>query len=117
MLSVTANMRIFFAAGATDMRKGFDGLCGMVSSILQQEPTCGHLFLFINRRRDKLKILYWDGDGLAIWYKRLEKGTFQMPAVENDQTSVEIRSDELTMLLRGIDYNNVRRRKRFAIAS
>lgn len=117
MLSIAPGTQIFFAVGATDMRKGFDGLQGIVSGILEQDPLCGHLFLFINRRRDKLKILYWDGDGLAIWYRRLEQGTFQLPPVNDDQKSVEIRSEELTMLLRGIDYQNVRRRKRYSLAS
>lgn len=117
MLSIAAGTRIFFAAGATDMRKGFDGLQGIVSGVLEQDPLCGHLFLFINRRRDKLKILYWDGDGLAIWYKRLEQGTFQTPRVAEDQQSAEIRVEELTMLLRGVDYHHARRRKRFSLAS
>lgn len=117
MLSIAADTRIFIASGATDMRKGFDGLCGLVSSVLRADPLSGQLFLFVNRRRDKMKILYWDGDGLAIWYRRLEQGTFQMPKVDDGQVSVEIRSDELTMLLRGIDYSNVKRRKRFALAS
>ncbi len=72
--------------------------------------------MFVNRRRDKLKILYWDGDGLAIWYKRLEQGTFQLPQVTADQLSAEIRNDELTMLLRGIDLSTVRRRKRYSVA-
>lgn len=116
MLSIATGTRIFVAMGATDMRKGFDGLQGVVSSLLQADPLSGHLFLFVNRRRDKLKILYWDGDGLAIWYRRLEQGTFQMPQVAEDQKSAEIRGDELTMLLRGIDYSNVQRRKRFSIA-
>jgi transposase len=64
-----------------------------------------------------LKILYWDGDGLAIWYRRLEQGTFQMPKLQEDHASVEIRSEELTMLLRGVDYSNVKRRKRFSLVS
>lgn len=117
MLSVAAGTRIFFAAEATDMRKGFNGLQGMVTGVLQQDPLTGHLFLFVNRRRDKLKILYWDGDGLAIWYKRLEQGTFQLPKLSPDQLSAEIRSDELTMLLSGIDLSSVRRRKRYSVAS
>ena len=117
MLSIAAGTRIFFAAGATDMRKGFDGLQGIVSGVLEQDPLSGHLFLFINRRRDKLKILYWDVDGLAIWYRRLEQGTFQVPQVADDAKSAEIRSEDLAMLLRGIDYHNVRRRKRYSIAS
>lgn len=117
MLSIAADTRIFIASGATDMRKGFDGLCGLVTSVLEKDPLSGQLFLFVNRRRDKMKILYWDGDGLAIWYRRLEQGTFQMPKVDEAQVSVEIRSDGLTMLLRGIDYSNIKRRKRFALAS
>ena len=117
MLSITTGTRIFVAAGATDMRKGFDGLQGLVAGTLEQDPLSGHLFLFVNRRRDKLKILYWDGDGLAIWYRRLEAGTFQMPSVADDQKSAEIRSEELTMLLRGIDLDSARRRKRYSMAS
>jgi transposase len=117
MLSLAAGTRIFVASGATDMRKGFHGLQGIVSGVLEQDLLSGHLFLFVNRRRDKLKILYWDGDGLAIWYRRLEQGTFQMPTVRDDQKSAEIRSDELTMLLRGVDLNSIRRRKRFSLAS
>lgn len=117
MLSIATGTRIFLAAEATDMRKGFDALQGLVTSVLQKDPLSGHLFLFINRRRDKLKILYWDTDGLAIWYRRLEQGTFQLPVITDDQKSAEMRSDELTMLLRGIDLNNVRRRKRFSTAS
>ena len=117
MLSIGPATRIFLAVGATDMRKGFNGLQGLVSGVLKQDPLCGALFLFVNRRRDKLKILYWDGDGLAIWYKRLEQGTFQLPTVAADQQSAEIRSDELTMLLRGIDLSSVRRRKRYSVAS
>ena len=116
MLSLSSDTRIFVAAGATDMRKGFDGLQGIISGVLEEDPLSGHLFLFVNRRRDKLKILYWDGDGLAIWYRRLERGTFQMPAIAADQKSAVIRSDELMMLLRGIDYRNVRRRKRYSLA-
>ncbi len=74
MLNLASGTRIYLAAGATDMRRGFNGLQGQVTSVLEQDPLSGHLFLFVNRRRDKLKILYWDQDGLAIWYKRLESG-------------------------------------------
>lgn len=116
MLSLGATTRIFVAKGPTDMRKGFDGLQGLITGVLEQDPLSGHLFLFVNRRRDKLKILYWDGDGLAIWYRRLEQGTFQAPVIAEDQKSAEIRSEELTMLLRGIDLSSARRRKRFSLA-
>ena len=92
MLSILAETRIFLATSFTDMRKGFDGLQGLVTGVLQQDPLSGHLFLFINRRRDKLKILYWDGDGLAIWYRRLEQGTFQFPTVEDGTLRCELPS-------------------------
>ncbi len=108
--------RIFVAAVATDMHKGFDGLQGIVIGVLEQDPMSGNLFLFLNRRRDKLKVLYEDGDGLAIWYRRLEQGTFQMPNVQEGAKQVEIRSEELTMLLRGIDLSNIYRRKRYSLA-
>ena len=117
MIAIHSNVGIFVATVATDMRKGFDGLQGIVIGVLEQDPMSGHLFLFLNRRRDKLKVLYWDGDGLAIWYRRLEQVTFQMPNVQEGAKQVEIRSEELTMLLRGIDFNNVRRRKRYSLAS
>lgn len=117
MLSIASQTRIFIAVQATDMRKGFDGLCGVVSDTLKQDPLSGALFLFINRRRDRMKVLYWDGDGLAIWYRRLEQGTFQIPAPNDQLTAVELRSDEFTMLLRGIDLSSVKRRKRFQLAS
>jgi transposase len=116
MLNLARGTRIYLAAGATDMRRGFNGLQGQVTSVLEQDPLSGHLFLFVNRRRDKLKILYWDQDGLAIWYKRLESGSFQIPGLEPDQTHVEIKSDELMMLLRGIDLSS-KRRKRYSLES
>ena len=117
MLSLSAATRVFIAVGATDMRKGFDGLYGLVKQHLNQDPLSGALFLFANRRRDRLKVLYWDGDGLAIWYKRLEQGTFQLPKSMGTDTHIEIRSDEFTMLLRGIELESIKRRKRYSLVS
>lgn len=117
MLTISAQTRIYIALGATDMRKGFDGLCGLVIQQLQQDPLSGSLFLFINKRRDRMKVLYWDGDGLAIWYRRLEQGTFRLPKASQDTSYVELRSEEFTMLLRGIDLSSVKRHKRFSLAS
>jgi transposase len=117
MLSLSATTRIYIALGATDMRKGFDDLCGLVIEQLKQDPLCGALYLFINKRRDRMKVLYWDGDGLAIWYRRLEQGTFRLPKVNPETSCIEIRSDEFTMLLRGIDLTSVKRHKRFSLAS
>ena len=102
------------------MRRSFDGLYAMVEQVIKQDPLSGHLFLFRNRNRDRLKILYWDRDGLAIWYKRLEKGTFQLPtdlkARDSDAGGAEISIDELSLLLGGVELSSVRRRKRFDLA-
>jgi len=115
MISLGPNTQIFLAKEPADMRKGFNGLQGLVVSHLEADPLSGQLFLFVNRRRDKLKIIYWDTDGFAIWYKRLERGSFQIPQIDEGQTKVEIRSDELVMLLSGVDTQNIKRRKRFSL--
>ena len=117
MLSLGTSVRIFVCTQPADMRRSFDGLSGMAQDIVKQDPLSGALFLFRNRNRDRLKIMYWDKDGLAIWYKRLEKGSFQLPTDLVDQEerpkSAEISTEELSMLLGGIDLANVKRRKRF----
>ena len=88
MISLPHPVRVFLHTPATDLRKGFDALSGLVTTAFGQDPTSGHLFLFVNRRRDRIKILYWDrGDGLAIWYKRLEVGSFQIPATATRRLS------------------------------
>ena len=93
------------------MRKAFDGLFAMVVNHLGRDPLVGGLFVFVNRRRDRMKLLYWDGDGLAVWAKRLEAGTFQMPHVDTRTHSVAMSATELTLLLRGIDLASVRQRE------
>jgi transposase len=113
MISLPHTVRVFLHVPATDLRKGFDALSGLVTSAFGQDPTSGHLFLFVNRRRDRLKILYWDRDGLAIWYKRLEKGSFQLPAIANATVSVEMSPTQLTLILSGIDLRSARQRKRY----
>jgi transposase len=113
MISLPHAVRVFLHTPATDLRKGFDALSGLVTTAFAQDPTSGHLFLFVNRRRDRLKILYWDRDGLAIWYKRLEKGSFQLPLVPCDAASVEMSPTQLTLILSGIDLNSARQRKRY----
>ena len=117
MIGLAHGLRVFLCASPADMRRSFDGLAGMTTTIIEQDPLSGHLFVFRNRNRDRVKILYWDRDGLAIWYKRLEKGTFQFPtdlkSKEERQPKAEISVDELSLLLRGIDLRSVERRKRF----
>ena len=90
---------------------------GRAQAIIKQAPTSGHLFLFFNRRRDKLKILYWEGSGLAIWYKRLEVGTFQVLTAINDEEGMEIEYWQLLPLLDELDLETGRRRKRFRLVS
>jgi transposase len=105
------------------MRKSFDGLLGMVHEFVGQDPLSGHLFLFLNRRRDRVKILFWERDGLVIWYKRLEVGTFQRldHAASADRTSgpagLELTATDLALLLTGIDVTTAQRRKRYSRAS
>jgi len=116
MLSLAPNVRILLHTQPTDMRKSFDGLSGIVRSAFDADPLDGSLFLFVNRRRDRLKILYWDRDGLALWYKRLEAGTFEVLACHNDQGHVEIDATQLAMILNGVSLNSAKRRKRYAKA-
>jgi transposase len=116
MLSLATSVRILLHTQPTDMRKSFDGLSGIIRSAFQADPLDGNLFLFINRRRDRLKILYWDRDGLALWYKRLEAGTFEVLACHNDQGHVEIDAAQLAMILNGVSLNSAKRRKRYAKA-
>jgi transposase len=114
MISLPHPVRVFLHTPATDLRKGFDALSGLVTTAFSQDVTSGHLFLFVNRRRDRIKILYWDrGDGLAIWYKRLETGSFQLPVATGDAVSVEMSSTQLALILSGIDLRSVRHRKRY----
>jgi len=113
MINLPHAVRVFLHTPATDLRKGFDALSGLVTTAFSQDPTSGHLFLFVNRRRDRLKILYWDRDGLAIWYKRLETGSFQLPVISHDAVSVEMSSTQLSLILSGIDLRSARQRKRY----
>jgi transposase len=118
MIRATGHVQVFVCIQPTDMRRSFDGLSGMVRQVMAQDPLSGALFLFRNRGRDRLKILYWDRDGLAIWYKRLEKGSFQFPTdlkPASDVTNCQITSEELSLLLDGIDLKSVLRRPRFAL--
>lgn len=115
MLSVPTKVRIFLCRSAIDMRKGFDGLHGVVLEVLRQDPLSGDLFVFLNKRRDRVKLLLWDGDGMLIVYKRLERGTFSLPAGNGD--SVTLSSAQLSLLMGGIDLKQTRQRPRYSCAS
>ena len=90
MMHLPASVRVYLCATACDMRKSFDGLHGLVRDHLELDPFAGHLFVFANRRRDRVKILYWDRDGFAVWAKRLEEGTYAMPFSESGEVRREI---------------------------
>ena len=102
--------RIYLAAGATDMRKGFEGLFGLVRDRLVCEPLSGHVFLFSNSQRNRLKMFFWDGSGLWVCAKRLEKGRFRWPDAAGGETKVVLSHEELALLLGGIDLAGTRRR-------
>ncbi len=116
MLTLPASVRVYLAMAPADLRKSFDGLSALVQQVFGCDPLDGHLFLFLNRRRDRLKILYWDRDGLALWYKRLEAGTFQLPAGHGDTPGMELDATQWAMLLGGIDVRSAQRCKRYARA-
>jgi transposase len=109
---LSAAVRVFLCTRPTDMRKSFDGLSGLVQECLGEDLLTGHLFLFLNRRRDRIKILFFDRDGLVIGYKRLESGSFEMPRVAQGD-GVELQPAQLAMILSGIDLSSARQRKRF----
>ena len=130
MLTFSRTTRVFLATEPTDLRKGFDGLFALVENVIKEDPFSGHLFVFRNQRRDRLKALWWDRDGLAIFYKRLERGCYQFPTDASSNPSprkdgvnsptsdhhssrCEIRMDELSLLLEGIDLSSVKRRPRY----
>jgi len=111
VLNVSTKVRIFLCTRPTDLRKGFDGLHGLVLEVLRQDPLSGDLFVFLNKRRDRLKLLVWEGDGWMILYKRLERGTFAPPVGQEE--SIALSSAQLALLLGGIDLRETQQRKRY----
>ncbi len=107
------DLRIFVCTAPTRMNYSFDRLMGSAQEIFDQDPLSGHLFLFLNRRRDRMKILFWDVDGFCIWYKRLEVGVFQLPVATEGEQGIELDCSQLNRLLGGLDLKNGRRRKRY----
>jgi len=115
VLNFPPSVGIYLAAGVTDMRKSFDTLAQIAEGVLKQDPLSGHLFVFCNRRRNRLKILVWDRSGYWLCAKRLEEGTFTWPEIrEGLSPSVEMTSEDLSMLLSGIDLRFVKQKKRYA---
>ncbi len=114
MMHLPASVRVYLCTSPCDMRRSFDGLHALVTGAMQLDAFGGHLFVFSNRRRDRVKILYWDRDGFAVWAKRLEEGTYAMPFGDDaSEPRREITAQELGALLSGIDLSVAKRRKRY----
>jgi transposase len=113
MLNLPPSVRVYLCTQVADMRRSFDGLGMMAEHVMRLNPFSGHLFVFRNRRGDRLKILYWDRTGYAIWYKRLEKGVFRFPP-QQGKGYVEVEAMELALVLEGIELVEAKRRSRYA---
>lgn len=114
MLTLPASVRIYVAAEAVDLRRGFDGLAATTRSLIREDPLSGHLFVFTNRRRNRVKVLVWDRTGYLLLYKRLERGTFHLPTQpEVGDRHVELDAGELGLMLEGVDLRGARRRERW----
>jgi transposase len=113
MLALSSSRRYFLYGNISDMRKGFDSLSGIVRDELKQNPLSGDIFIFFNRRRNQIKLLLFEGDGFSMYYKRLEKGTYEIPIPQNHSSYMPIKSDELSLILQGISLVSVKRRPRY----
>jgi transposase len=114
MLSVSAAYHYFLYRGITDFRSGFDSLSGLVRAELDKDPTLGDVFIFFNRKRNQVKLLHFEGDGFALYHKRLESGTYEVPdASVSEGGQAGISSDELLFILKGIKLRSIERRARF----
>jgi len=115
MFTLTSTYRYYFYAGATDMRKGFDGLCGLVHQELRRRSVTGEVFVFVNRQRDKIKLLHWEQGGFVLYYKRLERGTFEVPKVRTGQKTCQITWSSLMLMIEGIMIEKSKQRRRYFI--
>ena len=117
MIALPPQIRVFLYRLPTDMRKRFNGLVALTESALKQDPLSGSLFVFVNRRRDRIKILYWGQTGFCIWYQQLQKGTYQLPGEDflEAQETLEVTRSQLSLILDGIDLSSARQRMRFQL--
>jgi transposase len=112
ILNLPPTVRVFLGREPIDLRKSFDGLAAAVSGVLRRDPLCGHLFVFVNRRADRIKVIWYDGNGFALFYKRLERGRFHWLAdAQAREACAEIRAVDLALILQGIDLRGARRRR------
>ena len=117
MIALPPQIRVFLYRLPTDMRKSFNGLVALTESALKQDPLSGSLFVFVNRRRDRIKILYWGQIGFCIWYQQLQKGTYQLPVADmlEELETIEVTRSQLSLILDGIDLSSARQRMRFQL--
>jgi len=113
MFGIPRGLKVFLYGKPCDMRKGFNGLYGLVQNEMHLNPMKGYLFVFINKPRTHIKVLFWDQDGLAIFYKRLEKGTFKRPTALSEALNSELLQEDLYFILHGIDFEKTKKRKRY----
>ncbi len=113
MLSIPGSLRTFIASSPVDCRKSHDGLDALVEQVMHEKPLSGNLFVFTNKRADRNKLLFWDSDGYALCYKRLEKCNFRLPKAAENVTRIEISAIDLCIILSGIDLANIKHQKRF----
>ena len=118
MIALPPQIRVFLYRLPTDMRKSFNGLVALTESALKQDPLSGSFFVFVNRRRDRIKILYWGQTGFCIWYQQLQKGTYQLPAADamEELETIEVTRSQLSLILDGIDLSSARQRMRFQLS-
>ena len=114
MIGLSSNLRYFLCSSTIDMRNGFDGLAGIVRNHLGKDPISGDIYIFLNKKLSHIKLLYWDGDGFALFYKRLEKGRFSLGT--HNEPSKQIKREELLMLLEGLSFKGMSKKKRFKFA-
>lgn len=115
MLALSSACHYYFYRGITDFRCGFDALSGLVRSELGRDPTLGDIFIFLNRKRSQIKLLHFEGDGFALYHKRLETGTYELPEGTNDEKHLAMSSEELMLILNGIQLKSIKRRQRFCL--
>ena len=113
MLGLSSNLRYFLCCNTIDMRNGFDVFSGIVRNHLKNDPLSGDIFIFLNKTRTHIKLLYWDGDGFALFYKRLEKGRYALTA--HHGPSQQIKREELMMLLEGLSFKSMNKKRRYKL--
>jgi transposase len=117
VLSLSPTIQVYMAVDPVDLRKGFDGLSATVQTVFDRNVLDGHLFLFLNRRRDRIKLLWWDRDGLAVFCKRLERGSYEIPSHAPGSKQLRLDAVQLSLLLSGVQLNSVKHRRRYVLAN